>query len=104
VSGHDLSSPDAAKETGKEVREKLGDGIGIFHLNDARNHFGSRRDGHARIGEGKVPEDSWTAFFGELPGIPLVMETPYATPEVDADQIRRVKELVGGLRIQAGGL
>jgi deoxyribonuclease-4 len=104
VSGHDLSSPDAAKETGKEVREKLGDGIGIFHLNDARNHFGSRRDGHARIGEGKVPEDSWTAFFGELPGIPLVMETPYATPEVDAGQIRKVKELVGGLRLRAGGL
>lgn len=98
VSGHDLSSPEAAKETGAEVRESLAEGIGIFHLNDARNEFGSRRDGHARIGEGMVPEESWTAFFGEVPGVPIVMETPYATPEVDAEQIEKVKRLVGGLR------
>ncbi|MBA2691105.1 MAG: deoxyribonuclease IV [Rubrobacter sp.] len=104
VAGHDLSSPEAAKETGAEIREKLDGGIGLFHLNDARNSFGSRRDGHARIGEGEVPEESWTAFFGELPNIPVAMETPYATPEVDADQIRKVKELVGGLRLRAGGL
>lgn len=104
VAGHDLSTPESAKETGAEVRERLGDGVGIFHLNDARNSFGSRRDGHARIGEGEVPEESWTAFFGEIPGVPLVMETPYSTPDVDADQIRRVKELVGGLRLGDGGL
>lgn len=99
VAGHDLSSPEVAKMTGAEVRERLGEGIGIFHLNDARNEFGSRRDGHARIGEGMIPEESWTAFFAELPGIPAVMETPYATPEVDAEQVSLVKELVGGLRI-----
>jgi deoxyribonuclease IV len=104
VAGHDLSSPEAAKDTGAEVREKLDGGIGIFHLNDARNGFGSRRDGHARIGEGMVPEESWTAFFGEIPGVPAVMETPYATPEVDAEQIEKVKRLVGGLRLSEGGL
>lgn len=104
VSGHDLSSPETAKETGIEVRERLGEGVGLFHLNDARNEFGSNRDGHARIGEGMVPEASWTAFFGEVPGVPVVMETPYATPEVDAGQILKVKELVGGLRIQPGRL
>ncbi len=104
VSGHDLSSPEAAKETGAEVREKLDGGIGLFHLNDARNEFGSHRDGHARIGEGMVPEESWTAFFAELPGVPIVMETPYATPEMDAEQIEKVKRLVGGLRIHDRGL
>ncbi len=104
VSGHDLSSPEAAKETGSEVREKLDGGIGLFHLNDARNEFGSHRDGHARIGEGMVPEESWTEFFRENPGVPVVMETPYATPEIDAGQVRKVKELVGGLRIQADRL
>lgn len=99
VSGHDLSTPEAAKETGAEIRERLDGGVGLVHLNDARNGFGSNRDGHARIGEGMVPEESWTAFFGEISSVPVVMETPYATPEVDARQVRKVKELVGGLRI-----
>jgi deoxyribonuclease IV len=29
------------------------------------------------------------------------METPYATPEVDAEQVRLVKELAGGLPLSA---
>ncbi|MGH3085851.1 MAG: deoxyribonuclease IV [Rubrobacteraceae bacterium] len=101
VSGHDLTSPEAAEETGVEVREKLDGRIALIHLNDARNEFGSRRDGHARIGEGMVPVESWPEFFRGLPGVPVVMETPYATPEADAEQVRLVKELAGGLRIGA---
>ncbi|MDN5697281.1 MAG: hypothetical protein L0G70_04815, partial [Rubrobacter sp.] len=69
-----------------------------FHLNDAKNELGSNRDGHKRIGEGMGPEPSWSAFFAGLPEVPVAMETPYAdTREADADQIRLVKELAGGL-------
>jgi hypothetical protein len=33
-----------------------------------------------------------------------VMETPYATPEVDAEQVRFVKELAGGLPLAPSGV
>ncbi|CAN5339844.1 deoxyribonuclease IV [soil metagenome] len=104
VVGYDLGSPEGAREVAAELRESLGDRIGLLHLNSPRNALGSHRDGHERIGEGYVPVEAWTAFFGGLPGLPLVMETPYATPEVDAEQVRLVKELAGGLPLSPGGV
>jgi hypothetical protein len=32
------------------------------------------------------------------------METPYATPESDAEQVRLVKELAGGLALSVYGV
>jgi deoxyribonuclease-4 len=97
VAGYDLSTSRGARRVAEEMRENLDGRIALFHLNDARNELGSHRDGHRRIGEGQVLTESWTEFFAALPGIPVVMETPYDTPEVDAEQIRLVKELAGGL-------
>ncbi|CAN5635008.1 deoxyribonuclease IV [soil metagenome] len=97
VAGYDLSTPRSACRVAEDLRENLDGRIALFHLNDARNDLGSHRDGHRRIGEGQVPTESWTEFFAALPGIPVVMETPYDTPEVDAEQIRLVKELAEGL-------
>ena len=97
VAGYDLSTPDGARKMAEELRESLGNGVALLHLNDAKNELGSHRDGHRRIGEGQVPQESWAALFASLPGVPVVMETPYDTPEVDAEQVRLVKELAGGL-------
>lgn len=98
VAGYDLSTPEAASEVARRLREEVGERLSLFHLNDAKNELGSNRDGHKRIGEGMVPEPSWSAFFAGLPEVPVAMETPYAdTTEADADQIRLVKELAGGL-------
>ena len=97
VAGHDLSTPEGARRVASELGATLGDRIAILHLNDPRNGLGSHRDGHERIGEGHVAEEAWVEFFGGLPGVPAVMETPYATPETDAEQVRLVKELAGGL-------
>lgn len=97
VAGYDLSTPEGARSVAQELRENLDGKVALFHLNDARNELGSHKDGHRRIGEGQVPTEIWTEFFAALPGIPLVMETPYDTPEVDAGQIQLVKELAGGL-------
>ncbi|MGB3635360.1 MAG: deoxyribonuclease IV [Rubrobacteraceae bacterium] len=97
VAGYDLSASEGVREVAEELRENLDGKIALFHLNDARNELGSHRDGHRRIGEGQIPTESWKEFFAALPGIPVVMETPYDTPEVDAEQIQLVKELAGGL-------
>ena len=97
AAGYDLSTPESAKEMGEELREKMGGSVALIHLNDARNKMGSHRDGHRRIGEGEILRESWPGLFSALAGIPVVMETPYGTPEVDAEQVRLVKELAGGL-------
>jgi deoxyribonuclease IV len=96
VAGYDVSTPDGARDVGSHLAKTMDGRIALVHLNDARNELGSHRDGHRRIGEGSVPETSWGPFFESLPGVPVVMETPYGTPEVDAEQIRLVKALVGG--------
>ena len=97
VAGYDLSTPEGAGEVAEELRSGLDSRMALIHLNDARNEFGSHRDGHRRIGEGHVPAKCWTSFFGGLPGVPVVMETPFGTPEIDAEQVRLVKDLADGL-------
>ena len=104
VAGHDLSTPEGARLVARELREAMGDRIALLHLNDAKNDLGSRRDGHRRIGEGHVATEAWTELFKGLAGVPALMETPYATPEVDAEQVRLVKELAGGLPLPRAGV
>lgn len=103
VAGYDLSSPESAGAVAQELRENLGDAVAVLHLNDARNAFASHRDGHARIGEGQVPEAAWPGLFAGIGGVPVVMETPFGTPEVDAEQVALVKRLAGGLPMSVVG-
>lgn len=104
VAGYDLSTPGGARLVAEELNVLLGSEIALLHLNDARNELGSHRDGHRKIGEGQVPVDSWPELFAGLPGIPVVMETPYDGPEADAEEVRLVKELAGGLLVSPGGV
>lgn len=104
VAGYDLSTPEGARRVAAELETTLGERLAMLHLNDARNGLGSHRDGHERIGEGRVSKEAWTELFVALPDVPVVMETPYATPEMDAEQVRLVKELAGGLPLSPYGV
>jgi deoxyribonuclease-4 len=97
AAGYDLSTPEDAREVATGLEAAVGERLALLHLNDARNGLGSHRDGHERIGEGWISVGAWAELFATLPTVPVVMETPYATPEVDAEQVRLVKELAGGL-------
>jgi deoxyribonuclease-4 len=104
VAGYDLSTPDGARLVAGEIRATVGPGIALVHLNDAKNELGSHRDGHSKIGEGRVPVECWPELFAGLPGVPVVMETPYDGPEADAEEVRLVKELAGGLLVSPRGV
>jgi deoxyribonuclease-4 len=104
VAGYDLSTPEGARLVADELRATVGTGIAMLHLNDARNELGSHRDGHSKIGEGQVPVECWPELFAGLPGVPVVMETPYDGPEADAEEVRLVKELAGGLLVSPRGV
>ena len=98
VAGYDLSSAAGGRTVAAELEASVGDAVALVHLNDAKNGLGSHRDGHRKVGEGCISIDAWGPLFGGLPGVPVVMETPYATSEADAEEVRLVKTLAGGLR------
>ena len=104
VAGYDLSTPGGARLVAEELEAVLGSAIALLHLNDAKNELGSHRDGHSKIGEGRVPVDSWPELFAGLPGVPVVMETPYDGPVADAEEVRLVKKLAGGLLVSPRGV
>ena len=98
VAGYDLSSEEGGPTVAAELASSVGDSVALLHLNDARNELGSHRDGHRKVGEGRISIDAWPGLFSGLPEVPVVMETPYETPEADAREVRLVKKLAGGLR------
>lgn len=63
--------------------------IDLVHLNDSRDPFDSRRDRHANIGHGEIPQDSLAAIVSAA-GAPVVIETPgdVADHIADLDWIR----------------
>jgi deoxyribonuclease-4 len=104
VAGYDLSATDGARSVAEEVKNVVGPSLVLLHLNDARNGFGSHRDGHSKIGEGQIPGEAWKGLFAGLPEIPAVLETPYSGPEADAEEVWLVKKLAGGLLVSPGGV
>ena len=98
VAGYDLSAEDGGRMVAAELVDAVGSGVALVHLNDAKNELGSHRDGHRKVGEGRISIDAWPGFFDGLPGVPVVMETPYGTPEADSEEVILVKKLAGGLR------
>lgn len=98
VAGYDLSSADGGTDVAAQIVDAVGDALALVHLNDAKNDLGSHRDGHRKVGDGQISIDAWPRLFAGLPGVPIVMETPYQTPEADAEEVRLVKKLAGGLR------
>ncbi len=98
VAGYDLSVEDGGRTVAKHLVDAVGEAVALVHLNDAKNELGSHRDGHRKVGEGCIPVDAWPGFFDGLPGVPVVMETPYGTPEADSEEVLMVKKLAGGLR------
>ena len=104
VAGYDLSTPGGLRSVAEQLECTLGKAVAVVHLNDARNGRGSHRDGHSKIGEGQIPGEAWARLFAGLPGVPMVMETPYGGPEADAAEVQMVKEIAGGLRDTPNGI
>lgn len=86
--GYDIaSSPESLGAVLDEWEEATGEPPGFFHLNDSRFPLGSNRDRHALIGEGEIGEEAfgWLLADARSRGIPLILETPQAEPEIDDD-------------------
>lgn len=58
--------------------------IDLVHFNDSRDEFDSRRDRHANLGDGNIPEDQLVAVLRSTKA-PIVVETPGGAAEQGAD-------------------
>ncbi|HEX6972193.1 MAG TPA: deoxyribonuclease IV [Limnochordia bacterium] len=70
----------------------------VIHLNDSKMPAGSRRDRHARLGEGELGEAGLAAFL-RLESVqqrPIVIETPVEDELQYADEIRRARAWAAG--------
>ncbi|HPV01205.1 MAG TPA: deoxyribonuclease IV [Clostridiales bacterium] len=79
----------------KEFDEVIGlERLRAVHINDSKNPFHSRKDRHARIGEGSLGIDTFANVINhpKLRRLPFYLETPNE-PEGHAQEIRLLKEL-----------
>ncbi|HEX2188832.1 MAG TPA: deoxyribonuclease IV [Longimicrobiaceae bacterium] len=88
ASGYDVAESEAAlRRILDEWEGETGERPAFFHLNDSEGALGSNRDRHVLIGEGEIGADAfrWLLNDPRSQGIPLILETPQANPEVAAD-------------------
>jgi len=86
----------------------IGEPPAFFHLNDSEGALGSNKDRHKVIGEGQIGAApfGWLLQDTRSLGIPLIMETPQANPDIaedddsadawDVDSLARLRALAKG--------
>jgi deoxyribonuclease-4 len=88
AAGHDISkSEQALARILDEFEAATGEAPAFFHLNDSEGGLGSNKDRHLLIGEGKIGSAAfgWLLRDRRSDGVPLILETPQAHPEVAVD-------------------
>lgn len=88
AAGHDISkSEQALARILDEFEAAAGEAPAFFHLNDSEGGLGSNKDRHVLIGEGKIGPAAfgWLLHDRRSDGVPLILETPQAHPEVAVD-------------------
>jgi deoxyribonuclease-4 len=65
----------------------IGEPPGFFHLNDSEGALGSNKDRHALLGQGRIGLEPflWLLRDPRSLGVPLILETPLANPEIADD-------------------
>ncbi|MDH3501253.1 MAG: deoxyribonuclease IV [Nitrosopumilus sp.] len=97
VSGYDLRTDKAVKETFSEFDDSVGiENLKILHLNDAKGEIGCNLDRHYHIGLGNIGEKGLGAVIKTVnkEKVPIILETPIDDVRDDFENIRIVKGLV----------
>ncbi|MSU56473.1 MAG: deoxyribonuclease IV [Candidatus Taylorbacteria bacterium] len=79
VAGYDLSTKKKLDDFLAMFDKNIGlDKLECFHFNDSRDEFGSLRDRHDNIGEGKVGKDVFKLILNhpKLKALPFLLEVP----------------------------
>ena len=97
VAGYDLRTPEAYAETMRQFDEIIGlEQIKVFHLNDAKFGFGSRKDRHEHIGDGEIGLEGFRSLINDerLTGRMGVLETEKdLTGDLDRKNLATLRSL-----------
>lgn len=88
ASGHDfVASKSAAKDVLDQFTDVIGEAPSFFHFNDSVNDFGTNKDRHALIGEGKIGVEPfrWLLADTRTRNVPIILETPQQNGEIGED-------------------
>jgi deoxyribonuclease-4 len=97
AAGYDIG--DGWDDVWSEFDERIGmDRLHLFHMNDSRNPFGSKKDRHAGIGEGTLGLEPFRKIMNDerMREIPKILETPKGKQGDSADA--RNLEILRNLR------
>jgi deoxyribonuclease IV len=75
------------KEILDEWEQTVGEKPSFFHLNDSEGDFGTNRDRHMLLGDGKIGAEPfrWLLADPRSRGVPLILETPQENYEIGDD-------------------
>mgnify|MGYP001591952430 FL=1 len=79
AAGYDISSKEKLDDFLALFDKLIGlEKLECFHINDSRDEFGSLRDRHDNIGEGKIPKDVFRLALNhpKLKALPFLLEVP----------------------------
>jgi deoxyribonuclease-4 len=79
AAGYDLASEAGYRETFEAFERTVGlSRLRVFHLNDCKKPFGSRRDRHEHIGKGTIGLEAFRRLINDarFDGLPMILETP----------------------------
>ena len=79
AAGYQLIEPKEYRKTIKTFDDVVGlDRLKVFHLNDSKKEFGSKRDRHEHIGEGFIGLEGFYNIVNDpkLRSVPKIIETP----------------------------
>jgi deoxyribonuclease-4 len=88
AAGHDIAaSRQALARTLDAFESACGAPPQFFHLNDSAGALGSNKDRHVLIGEGAIGTEPfrWLLHDHRAAGVPLILETPQAQPDIAED-------------------
>jgi len=79
AAGYDIRTPEAWENTLREFDNIIGlSKLKAFHLNDSLVEFASRKDRHARIGQGEIGAEGFSAILNDprVNHLPMILEIP----------------------------
>ncbi|MEZ4649671.1 MAG: deoxyribonuclease IV [Candidatus Eisenbacteria bacterium] len=97
AAGYDFRTEDAYASLKNDLARTIGLGsIDLFHLNDSKQPFASRKDRHENIGKGEIGPEPFGFFLRDpdFRSVPMVVETPTQGDghKRDLTQLRRLSK------------
>jgi deoxyribonuclease-4 len=98
AAGYPLIEPKDYDKTIKSFDKIVGlDRLQVFHINDSKKEFGSKRDRHEHIGQGFIGLEGFRNIVNDakLENVPLILETPKEDDLAeDVENLRILRSLI----------